>query len=437
MSPAAKSNQALRRYLSSMSQDGQPIVRYVKDFWVCCHLASLDDAQLIELFRSGLDEDIALMMPDDYTDWTLERYIDLALSLSISLFAVDMKEKKLRQPAVSLQSGLYVTPIIKPPTRSIYSRPGLVSSVVDPALKSARVAKKAILLGTRFVQTVPPTESSLHVSPVEPRLVSAELPGTRHVSAELPEPRHVSAELPEPRHVSAELPEPRHVSAELPEPRHSFTSATSSQSFTSATSSQSFTSATSSQSFTSATSSQSFTSATSSQSFTSATSSQSFTSATSSQSFTSATSSQSFTSATSSQSRGPLRRWSCPALSPLRRWSCPAQDPLRRWSCPALSLLRRWSRPALSPLRRWSRPAQNPHRWSRPAQRPLALGDGGGRGLPASRNAWKSFLYFLSAQSPRRWSRPVQRLFKSRLPIQRLFKSRLPIQRLFKSLQSL
>jgi len=57
MDPAAASNQALRKFLSALFKDGQPIERYVRDFLTCCHRGSLDDIHLMDLFWSGLEDD--------------------------------------------------------------------------------------------------------------------------------------------------------------------------------------------------------------------------------------------------------------------------------------------------------------------------------------------------------------------------------------------
>ena len=93
MDPAVVSNQALRKFLSSLFQDGQPIERYARDFLTCCHLGSLDDIQLMDLFWSGLDDEIAQLMPEDYTGWTLEGYVNLALSLSGLAFTVSLVDE--------------------------------------------------------------------------------------------------------------------------------------------------------------------------------------------------------------------------------------------------------------------------------------------------------------------------------------------------------
>jgi len=57
MDPAAASNQALRKFLSALVKDGQPMERYVRDFLTCCHQGSLDDIHLMDLFWSRLEDD--------------------------------------------------------------------------------------------------------------------------------------------------------------------------------------------------------------------------------------------------------------------------------------------------------------------------------------------------------------------------------------------
>ena len=136
-----------------LRQGDRPIEEYVMDFLELARLTGMDEQCLMIFFRGGLSEPLSSFMPLHDPHETLEHYIDLALLLSGSSFTVGVKEKELREPGVSPQPDLHVTPAqpeklhvtptIKPATRSVYGRPGLISNVTDPPLMSARTAKRA------------------------------------------------------------------------------------------------------------------------------------------------------------------------------------------------------------------------------------------------------------------------------------------------------
>ncbi|KAF4116115.1 hypothetical protein G5714_003604 [Onychostoma macrolepis] len=56
---------------------GHPIEHLVEEFLRYSHLASLDDARLMDCFWSGLDSNIAQLKPGGNSGWTLAQYIDL------------------------------------------------------------------------------------------------------------------------------------------------------------------------------------------------------------------------------------------------------------------------------------------------------------------------------------------------------------------------
>ncbi|XDV41680.1 hypothetical protein PO909_010498 [Leuciscus waleckii] len=171
----------------------------------------------MDLFWSGLDEEIAQMMPDDNTGWTLEGYIHLALSLSSSAFTVGLADEEpckltvppepesVHVPSVQPEK-LLIMPTIKLVTGSVYYRPGLVSSVADSPLRSARVAIRAIVHESRPAETILP--KSCFAETVLPEYLPAE--PELHVSPAEPEPElHVSPAEPEPElHVSPAEPGP-------------------------------------------------------------------------------------------------------------------------------------------------------------------------------------------------------------------------------------
>ncbi|KAG1928872.1 carbonic anhydrase XVa [Pimephales promelas] len=115
--------------------------------------------------------------------------VSLLRTFSVSLTSAD-SESLHGLPAQP--ENLHATSTIKPATRSVYGRLGLVASVADSPLKSVR-----------RVRTVVPGP--------------AELPGPGHVLTELPGSRHVSAELPEPHHISHAKPQTVYIMTAEPE----------------------------------------------------------------------------------------------------------------------------------------------------------------------------------------------------------------------------
>ncbi|XP_056092587.1 potassium voltage-gated channel subfamily D member 3 [Rhinichthys klamathensis goyatoka] len=162
VSPTVVSNQALRSFLASIFQEGQSIERYVRDFMSCCRLGALDDLELMDLFWSGLDEDVAQLMPDDCTSWTLEGYVNLALFRSGSSFTVGVEEKKRRETALHFSSA--EPALLKPTLHVCSAEPALHVCSAKPTL---RVGPLEPVFRTGPVDFANP-ETAAEVSPAEP-----------------------------------------------------------------------------------------------------------------------------------------------------------------------------------------------------------------------------------------------------------------------------
>lgn len=90
---------------------------YVEEFLDYCHLSSWDDRILMDCFWSELDKNISLLMPDEDFSWTLEKYLDIVLSLCGSPFTFgEIKDNIGTQPSQStptllMSSIFYPEPI--------------------------------------------------------------------------------------------------------------------------------------------------------------------------------------------------------------------------------------------------------------------------------------------------------------------------------------
>ncbi|XDV44916.1 hypothetical protein PO909_013129 [Leuciscus waleckii] len=198
-----------------LRQENRAIEDYVTEFLELAHLAQMSTQCLMIFFRGGLSEPLRSLMPEPDPHRSLERYVDLALLWSSSLFTVGEEEKKLPEPAVSPQTALHVLPAIKPATRSVYGRTGPISSVADPPLMSARAARKIVTSSTEPSPLVPSsTVPSLLVpsSPAEPALhVSRSRACARHVCRSRACARHVCRSRACARHVCRSRACARHV----------------------------------------------------------------------------------------------------------------------------------------------------------------------------------------------------------------------------------
>ncbi|XDV51933.1 hypothetical protein PO909_020725 [Leuciscus waleckii] len=170
-----------------LRQENCAIEDYVTEFLELAHLAQMSTQCLMIFFRGGLSEPLRSLMPEPDPHGSLERYVDLALLWSGSLFTVGEEEKKLPEPAVSSQTVLHVLPAIRPATRSVYGRTGPISSVADPPLMSARAARKTV--------TSSPAEPALHAKSAEAKAVCV-MPAAPETESVMPAAPETASDMP-------------------------------------------------------------------------------------------------------------------------------------------------------------------------------------------------------------------------------------------------
>ncbi|KAL0160112.1 hypothetical protein M9458_043837, partial [Cirrhinus mrigala] len=157
--------------LFRLRQSNQPIEDYVVDFCELCHLVGFNDIALKDIFRHGLKDSLNYLLPRHTPHWTLEEYIDFALMLAGSPFAVGVADDQPCNPTF---------PTTPKPAQVMSTKP-------QPS------------------HTMPAAPGPAHAMPA--------LPESAPVMAAIPEPVHKMATIPEPVHKMAAIPKPVHKMA--------------------------------------------------------------------------------------------------------------------------------------------------------------------------------------------------------------------------------
>ncbi len=142
-----------------LRQGTHSIEDYVVDFLELAHLTHSDEICLMIFFQGGLSEPLSSIMPLHDPNWTLEKYIDIALQLSGSPFTVGATEEE---------------------------RDAALTQERTPAPEHAHKMAATMESGRKMVVTTTPRH--VIATSHESSQVTADSHGSSQVTAALPEP---------------------------------------------------------------------------------------------------------------------------------------------------------------------------------------------------------------------------------------------------------